>query len=119
MNWYFEVIKKYAQFEGRSRRKEYWYFTLLNLIVVMVLLFFDYSMGTVSLDWGFGMLSGLYLLGIMIPSTAVIIRRLHDTDLTGWWFFLFVIPYIGGIAMIVMMSKVGTSGKNRYGEDPI
>jgi uncharacterized membrane protein YhaH (DUF805 family) len=119
MNWYFDVIKKYAQFEGRARRKEYWYFTLFNLIVVMVLFFFDYSIGVSSLEWGFGILSGIYSLAMMIPSIAVAVRRLHDTDRTGWWFLLFIVPYIGGIAMIIMLTRVGTSGINQYGEDPI
>ena len=72
MNWYLEVLKKYAVFNGRARRKEYWYFVLFNFIINIVLSGID------SMTTGMGLLPGIYTLAVLIPSIAVLVRRLHD-----------------------------------------
>ena len=84
MNWYIEVLKKYAVFSGRARRKEYWFFVLFNVIISLVLTVIDAAMGTYDETVGTGILSGVYLLAIFIPSLAVAVRRLHDTGRSGW-----------------------------------
>jgi uncharacterized membrane protein YhaH (DUF805 family) len=119
MNWYLTVLKKYAQFDGRARRKEYWYFALFNFIVMVVLIGIDFSVGSGSAAMGFGVLSGIYLLATLIPNLAVSIRRLHDTNRSGWWILIGLIPFIGGIAIIVLMVLEGTAGHNQYGDDPV
>jgi uncharacterized membrane protein YhaH (DUF805 family) len=118
MNWYVEVLKKYAVFTGRARRMEYWYFALFNLIVSFVLGFIDGMTGTVSQTTGLGLLSSIYLLAVLIPGIAVSIRRLHDTDRSGWWLLLVFVPLIGAIVLIVFFVQDGKAGANQYGADP-
>jgi uncharacterized membrane protein YhaH (DUF805 family) len=89
MNWYLIVLKKYAVFTGRARRKEYWYFVLFNAIITIFLLGLDYLIGLA--EGQTGVLSGLYQLGMIIPSFAVLVRRLHDTDRSGWWVVNYII----------------------------
>ncbi len=117
MNWYLEVLKKYAVFSGRARRKEYWFFNLFYFIIFIVLAFVDGMTGTLSPEVGIGLLTGIFILAMIIPAIAVSIRRLHDTDRSGWWIFISLIPLIGGIWYIVLMVLDGTSGDNKYGPD--
>jgi len=112
MNQYLEVLKKYAVFTGRARRSEYWMFVLFNLIIGFALGFVEGLFG------GPGVIGMLYCLGIIIPSLAVTVRRLHDTDRTAWWLFLGLIPVIGAIVFFVFMVLDGTEGQNRYGVNP-
>ena len=118
MNWYLGVLKKYAEFSGRARRREYWFFVLFNIIVSIVLVMIDSATGTLRMAAGFGLLSGLYSLAVLIPSLAVAVRRLHDTNRTGWWLLLAFIPLIGAIILIVFFATEGTSGNNDFGPNP-
>jgi uncharacterized membrane protein YhaH (DUF805 family) len=118
MNWYLEVLRKYAVFDGRARRKEYWYFFLINTVISIFLAFIDSFTGTISEDVGIGLLDGLYALAVLIPGTAVTVRRLHDTDRSGWWILIGLIPVIGGIALLVFMVLDSTPGDNQYGPNP-
>ena len=118
MNWYLEVLRKYAVFNGRARRKEYWMFFLFNLIISFLLGIFDGIMGTFSPEAGLGLLGGLYSLAVLIPSIAVTIRRLHDTGRTGWWFLIIFIPLIGAIILLVFMVFNSDEGTNAYGPNP-
>ena len=83
MSWYLQALKKYAVFSGRSRRMEYWYFVLFNIIVSIVLGTIDALLGTLGSGMGVGLLSGIYSLAVLIPSLAVTVRRLHDIDRSG------------------------------------
>ena len=112
MDWYFEVLKKYAVFSGRARRKEYWFFTLFNVIIYLVLYLVELLAG-VS-----GILVGLYSLVVAIPSLAVLVRRLHDTNRSGWWFFISFIPLIGSIILLVFLVQDSQPNENRYGRNP-
>ena len=118
MNWYFEALKKYAVFAGRARRKEYWFFVLFYLIIIFVLAFIDGMTGNLNADTGFGLFSGLFILAMIIPSISVTVRRLHDTNRSGGWWFIYFIPLIGAIVMLVFTVTEGTSGQNDYGPDP-
>jgi uncharacterized membrane protein YhaH (DUF805 family) len=118
MNWYLEVLKKYAVFEGRARRKEYWYYFLFNILIAFVLGFIDNATGLVSSEFNIGLLGTLYTLAVLIPGIAVSIRRLHDTDRSGWWLLLALIPIIGGIILLVFMVFDSTPGDNRFGSNP-
>jgi uncharacterized membrane protein YhaH (DUF805 family) len=118
VSWYLEVLKKYAVFNGRARRMEYWYFVLFNIIVLIVLSLIDVLLGTFNIVQGVGLLSGIYSLAVLIPTIAVTVRRLHDIDRTGWWILINLIPLIGTIVLLVFELTPGTPGSNSYGPDP-
>lgn len=112
MNWYLEVLKKYAVFSGRARRKEYWMFILFNIIIIIVLGIVEGILGIP------GILSSLYCLAVLIPGIAVSVRRLHDTDRSGWWFLIGFVPLIGAIVALIFMVQDSKPGENRYGVNP-
>ena len=86
MKWFLEALtKKYATFEGRARRSEYWTFVLFYCLVIVALAIVDGLAGTFSEEAGIGLFSGLFVLATFVPSLAVMVRRLHDTDRSGWW----------------------------------
>jgi uncharacterized membrane protein YhaH (DUF805 family) len=118
LSWYLQALKKYAVFSGRSRRMEYWYFVLFNIIVSIVLGVIDGLLGTSGSYAGAGLLSGIYGLAVLIPSLAVTVRRLHDTDRTGWWILIALVPLIGVIVLLVFALLEGTPGNNQYGPNP-
>lgn len=117
MNWYLQVLKKYFVFSGRARRKEYWYFFLFNILVSLVFAVIDAMLGSLNAN-GFGLLSSCYSLAVLIPSIAVSVRRLHDTDRSGWWLFIALIPVIGAIVLLIFMVLDSEAGSNQYGANP-
>jgi len=118
-DWFFDVLKnKYATFEGRARRKELWYFQLMAYVIATGLLFIDVLTGTFNSDVGMGLLSGIYGVAIIIPHIAISIRRLHDTNHSGWWLLLVVIPIVGWIILIIICTRDSTPEQNKYGPNP-
>ena len=118
MSWYFKVLQKYAVFEGRAHRTEYWMFTLINFIIAIILVVLSGNTGTTA-DRGPSTLIVIYYLAILLPTLGVTIRRLHDTDRSGWWILIGFVPIIGGIWLLVLMILSGTPGDNRFGPEPI
>jgi uncharacterized membrane protein YhaH (DUF805 family) len=118
MNWYLEVLKKYAAFDGRAELKEYWWFSLFSFIIIIVLSVIDIVTGTFNVNIGLGLLGGIYTLAVLTPSIAVSVRRLHDTDRSGWWLLINGIPLIGVIVFLVFTGQCGTPGDNQYGSNP-
>lgn len=118
MNWYFEVLKKYAVFSGRSRRKEYWFFVLFNIIVSIILAVIDGVTGTLDPESGMGILGLIYTLAVLIPALAVSVRRLHDTGRSGWWLLILLIPLIGTIVILIFMVQDSKPEENQYGPNP-
>ncbi len=118
MNWYLMAFKKYADFNGRSRRKEYWMFLLINMIAVYACMGADYALGTNIDPLPYGYLYFLYALIAFLPNLAVSVRRLHDVEKSGWFLFIALIPLVGIIWLIVLFAKAGTQGPNEYGADP-
>lgn len=112
MHWYLDVLKNYTGFSGRARRTELWMFWLINLGVVIGLTIVETIIGVP------GVLSGLYNLAVLLPSIAVGMRRLHDTDRSGWWLLIAFIPLLGAIVLLIFFCLEGTSGDNQYGPDP-
>ncbi len=111
MEWYLKVMKQYADFEGRARRKEYWMFVLFNMI-------FAFGVGIIDGLMGSMILSGIYMLAIIIPSIAVGVRRLHDVGKSGWMMLVAFIPLIGGIWLLILFVTDGEPGDNLYGANP-
>jgi uncharacterized membrane protein YhaH (DUF805 family) len=118
MEWATLPLKRYAEFTGRSRRKEYWMFFLLILVASIVIGLVEGLLGLSGMVGPYGPLSTLFLLAILIPSIAVGIRRLHDTDRSGWWMLISLVPLVGGIILLVFYVSEGTKGPNQYGPDP-
>lgn len=117
MNWYIEVLKKYAVFGGRACRKEYWMFVLFNLIIVFVLGLIEGIAGIAPKSEQ-SVLASLYMLAILIPGIAVAVRRLHDTNRSGLWVLIGLVPLIGGIVLLVFMVQDSQTGENQYGSNP-
>lgn len=118
MNWYLGVLKKYTVFSGRAQRAEYWYFVLFNMLVGIALSMIDQATGTLDAETGVGLLGGLYSLAVLLPSLGVSVRRLHDTDRSGWWMFILLIPVVGVIALLVFFVQDSKAGTNEYGDNP-
>jgi uncharacterized membrane protein YhaH (DUF805 family) len=126
MEWMLMPLKRYFDFEGRSRRKEFWMFTLFY-ILIMLLPIVMLGIGAAASDGSDEMspllalgiaLIGFIILGCLIPSIAVQVRRFHDQDKSGWLVLLNLIPSIGGLIVLVFMCLEGTRGPNQYGPDP-
>ena len=112
---YFKLaISKYAEFTGRSRRSEYWYFVLGNIALSIIATMLGFVLG----DTIGTMLSGLVSLALLIPGIAVGVRRLHDTGRSGWWLLIAIVPLIGAILLIVWFATDSQPGANEYGANP-
>ncbi len=119
MKWYLEVLKKYAVFDGRARRKEYWMFTLFNILIAFALGVVDVMAGTVSAEaLGMGLLGTLYSLAVLLPGLAVSVRRLHDVGKSGWWLFIILVPFVGAIVLFVFSVTDSDPQTNGYGPNP-
>jgi uncharacterized membrane protein YhaH (DUF805 family) len=121
MQWYLDVLRKYAVFTGRARRREFWYFALFNffvqfaiLLVVSLLLTLSGQYNQLTVDY----VSGLYSLAVLFPSVGVAIRRLHDIGASGWWLLIIFIPFLGATALLVMYCLDSQPGTNQYGPNP-
>ncbi|AWH84605.1 DUF805 domain-containing protein [Flavobacterium album] len=114
MEWYLKVVRdNYANFSGRARRSEYWYFILFNLIFLIALYVLAMLIGTIGMA-----LYGIYALATFVPGLAVAVRRLHDINKSGWYYFVVLIPIVGGIWLLVLLATEGDRGPNQYGPDP-
>ncbi len=117
MNWYLMAFKKYAEFKGRSRRKEYWMFGLISAIISILIGMLDSLLG-LSNELGSGVMGMLYSLFVFVPSLALLVRRLHDVGKSGWMMFIALIPLIGVIWLIVLLATDSQPGTNQYGPNP-
>jgi uncharacterized membrane protein YhaH (DUF805 family) len=118
MNWYLQALKKYADFSGRARRKEYWFYILFYLIILVVLAICDGFIGTTMQGAGIGILTGIYALAVLIPTLAVAVRRLHDTGRSGWWIFIQLVPIVGIFILLYFLVSDSNPGTNAYGPSP-
>lgn len=105
------MTKKYFCFEGRAGRAEFWYWVLVCVIINVVL-------GIVDQIIGFEILEGLFNLAVLLPGLGVSVRRLHDTNRSGWWLLLGLIPLVGAIIVIIFYAQAGQRGENQYGPEP-
>lgn len=119
INWYKKVVvENYANFNGRARRSEYWYYALMNLILLIIAAVLDSALGTNFAPFPYGWIYVAYALAVFLPGLAVGVRRLHDVGKSGWFIFIALIPIAGAIWLLVLLCTEGTRGENQYGADP-
>jgi uncharacterized membrane protein YhaH (DUF805 family) len=118
MNWYLAVLKNYADFGGRARRKEYWMFFLFNIIFAIAATILDNVLGIAMKGVAYGPIYLIYLLAVIIPHLAVLVRRLHDVGKSGWMILISLIPIIGAIWLLVLLVTDSDPGENRFGLYP-
>ena len=118
MNWFVAALKKYAEFSGRAQRSEYWYFVLFYFLIAVGLAFIDGLTGMFNQAAGIGLLSGLLAQGLLIPSISVSVRRLHDTNRSGWWLLIAFVPLVGAIVLLVFCVQDSSPGDNKFGANP-
>jgi len=111
MSWYLECLKKYAVFRGRARRKEYWMFILVNTIVLFAFTIIETVVRGYAAGRSGSVLAGLYNIAVVLPALAAGVRRMHDTNHSGWWLF---VPIVN----LVFACTEGEHGDNRFGPDP-
>jgi uncharacterized membrane protein YhaH (DUF805 family) len=115
MDWFVEALKKYAVF---SERSEYWYFFLFYGLISIVLGIADGLAGSYNRQAGMGVLSGIFSIGMLLPSLGVAVRRLHDVDRSGWWLLIALVPIVGAIVLLVFSVRDSQPGSNRFGANP-
>ncbi len=118
MHYYLKALRQYADFSGRARRKEYWMFTLFNVIFAVVAIGLDILIGSAIDGMVFGPFYIVYLMAMVIPSLAVAIRRLHDTGKSGWMILVGFIPLIGSIWLLILYCTDSYPGNNKWGPNP-
>jgi len=135
MDWVTGPLRRYAQFRGRAARREYWLWQLFLIVAIVLLSIADTKLGLggsfdrhadfsgPGLSAGFafngGLLTWIFALAVLLPSLALSVRRLHDTDKSAWWLLLVLVLLFGWIALLVFTMTEGTRGANRFGPDPI
>ena len=116
MEWFMMALRKYAEFTGRARRKEYWFFILFYILIAIGLSFIDKALGL-----GYestGLLSGLFGLAMFLPALAVGVRRMHDIGRSGWWVLISLVPFVGWLIYLWFTTRDGDAGPNAFGPDP-
>ena len=110
VDWFKKGLRNYINFSGRARRKEYWYFLLMQIILIIIAMVLD----TIIFDSDIGLFYLVVALGLFLPGVAVTIRRLHDTNHSGWWFLISLVPLIG-IVLIVFLVRETKFETNQWG----
>jgi uncharacterized membrane protein YhaH (DUF805 family) len=118
MNYYLKALQNYANFSGRARRSEYWYFVLFNSFFSLVAFFLDNIFGTAIEGVGYGPIYGLFALAVFLPGLAVTVRRLHDVGKSGWMFFIILLPLIGAFWALILLCTDSQQGTNKWGQNP-
>ncbi|BDD11219.1 aminopeptidase [Fulvitalea axinellae] len=122
MEWYLKVLRNYANFNGRARRKEYWMFVLMHMLltlgVFIMLALVSLAAESETIFFAGYALIIIYSLAILIPSLAVAVRRLHDIGKSGTWFFIYFVPLVGPIWLLVLLASEGDYKDNQYGRNP-
>jgi uncharacterized membrane protein YhaH (DUF805 family) len=122
-------LSKFVTWKGRASRSEFWFFFLFAFACMIVATVIDKILGTsfktvnpitgLEQSAGYGYVYGLVALVLLLPNLAVMVRRLHDTGRSGWWYWIALIPLVGAILLLVWFATKGTTGGNQYGEDPL
>jgi len=116
MNFFIDAIKQYATFSGRATRQQYWMFYLFYIIIYIALTIIETTVGLYDAEAGMGLFTTIFMLGLLIPSIAILARRLHDIGRTGLWILLIVIPLVGAIVLLIFSVLDSEHGENQYGD---
>lgn len=116
MDWYLRVLRNYVTFSGRARRREYWMFVLISMLIGVALTFVETG-GKMPGPDQYTLLPTLYYLAVFLPGLAVAVRRLHDTGRSGWWLLIGIIPFLGSLVLLVFMC-LDSEAENQYGPNP-
>lgn len=108
-DWFVKCLKNYATFTGRARRKEFWFFTLVYMLGMIVTIIIDQVIGTIAL------FTAVWVLGLTIPSISVAVRRLHDTNRTGWFYLIQMVPLVGPIILLIWLATETIPENNKWG----
>ena len=111
MDWFKKGLRNYTNFSGRARRKEYWYFVLVQMGLVIIAMILD----AIIFNSEIGLFYIVVALGLFLPGLAVTIRRLHDTNRSGWWFLISILPLIGSIILLVFLASDTKFETNQWG----
>lgn len=111
IDWFKKCLRNYVNFSGRARRKEYWYFVLIQFILAIVAMTLDY----IIFDTPGALLYAVVIFGLLLPGIAVLVRRLHDTGRSGWWFWIGLLPVIGSIILLVFLASDTKQESNQWG----
>ena len=112
MQWFLNVLHNYTGFRGRARRMEFWMFNLISAIIYLIFLLIEKILHLSTL------LTDVYSLAILLPSIAVLLRRLHDTGKSSWWALIFFVPLVGPIILLVFLLQDSQDRENLYGNNP-
>lgn len=115
---YLNAWRRYIDVSGRSRRREYWFFVLFNLLISIGLGIIDGALGLGNADAGIGLLSGVYGIAVFLPSLAYAVRRCHDIGRSGWWLLLLIIPLLGPLIILIFMLMDSEPNDNAFGPNP-
>ncbi|WP_421521898.1 DUF805 domain-containing protein [Ochrobactrum quorumnocens] len=115
MHYYIDAMRNYAVFSGRASRSQYWFFSLALFVMLVVAMIVDQTVGDTTRDKPGGLFTAVVYLAHMLPAIAITVRRLHDTDRSGWWILAGFVPLIGQIALLVFMCLPSTPGESRFG----
>ncbi len=129
MNYFIDVLKKYAVFSGRARRKEFWMYYLFYVIIGIALEIISFILTAITAAINNSVLTIIvsilsavvilaFSLGTLVPTIAVTIRRLHDSGKSGWWYLIALVPLVGAIVLLVFCCLDSESGTNNYGPNP-
>jgi len=118
IDWAMRPLAKYADFSDRAPRAEYWWFYLLIVVTYLVTTIVDSVIGTGGALGPYGIVTLVVILGLLVPSLAAGVRRLHDTDRSGWWLLIALVPLVGAIVLLIFFMLEGIKGPNRFGPDP-
>ena len=118
MDEFKDALRNYANFSGRASQRQYWMYTLIYMAIYLVLAAVGAMLGDSALGGIFAMLLGLFALALLLPSLAVTVRRLHDTDRSGWFLLLGMLPFVNLYLLYLLVIR-GTDGDNRFGPPPV
>jgi uncharacterized membrane protein YhaH (DUF805 family) len=125
MKYYLHCLKNYTNFSGRARRSEYWFFTLFHFLFMIAIIFFSNFFAEFFADYDSTPFESLpvvvyliYVAAVFIPTLAVTARRLHDIGKSGTWVFIYFVPLIGGLWLLVLLFTDSQPGLNKWGYNP-
>jgi len=117
MHYYTDAMRNYAVFSGRTSRSQYWFFSQAFFIMLVVAMVIDQTLGDTTRNEPAGLFTAIVYLAHLLPAIAITVRRLHDTDRSGWWILAGFVPLIGQIALLVFMCSPSTPLANRFGSN--